>query len=188
MHNYRYPTPLVTSENAKHKQLCDQKLNLARETVPLNYIFCGNILHIPFNLCCWVLYPVFLLFYYYPLCCLSLHSCGSRIPIKEFKYFNAKNVSNLSEIWSGLFIPDPDPDFLPIPDPGVKKEPDPGSRICNSGIDQLYDCRWSITCITASPGLSSPMWLRTRRGKLSATFWPRLVSYGYRHPEINWVF
>ncbi len=34
-------------------------------------------------------------------------------------------VSNLSEIWSGLFIPDSD--FLPIPDPGVKKTPDPGS-------------------------------------------------------------
>ncbi len=38
-----------------------------------------------------------------------------------------KMVSKLSEIWSGLFIPDPDPDFLPISDPGVKKAPDPGS-------------------------------------------------------------
>ncbi len=28
-----------------------------------------------------------------------------------------------SEIWSGLYIPDPNPDFLPIPDPGVKKAP-----------------------------------------------------------------
>ncbi len=35
-------------------------------------------------------------------------------------------VSKLSEILSGLFVPDPDPDFLPIPDPGVKKAPDPG--------------------------------------------------------------
>ncbi len=34
--------------------------------------------------------------------------------------------SKLLEIWSGLFIPDPDPDFLPIPDPEVKKAPDPG--------------------------------------------------------------
>jgi hypothetical protein len=33
----------------------------------------------------------------------------------------------LSEIWSRMFIPDPDLDFLPIPDPGVKKAPDPGS-------------------------------------------------------------
>jgi hypothetical protein len=39
---------------------------------------------------------------------------GSRIRIKEFKYF-------------GLFNPDPDPDFLLFPDPdtGVKKAPDP---------------------------------------------------------------
>jgi hypothetical protein len=27
-------------------------------------------------------------------------------------------VSKLSEIWSKIFIPDPDLDFLPIPDPG----------------------------------------------------------------------
>jgi hypothetical protein len=32
------------------------------------------------------------------------------------------------EIGSGLFFPDPDPNFLPIPDPGVKKAPDPGSE------------------------------------------------------------
>ncbi len=49
-----------------------------------------------------------------------------RIRMKEFKYFNPKIVSKLSEIWSGMFIPDPDLDFLPIPDPGVKKAPDPG--------------------------------------------------------------
>ncbi len=38
-------------------------------------------------------------------------------------------VSKLSEIRSGLFIPDPDPDFLSIPDPGSKtpwiRDPDP---------------------------------------------------------------
>ncbi len=34
--------------------------------------------------------------------------------------------SMLSEIWSGMFIPDPVLDFLPIPDPGVIKAPDPG--------------------------------------------------------------
>ncbi len=40
-----------------------------------------------------------------------------------------KMVSKLKQIWSGLFIPDPDADFLPsrIPDPGVKKAPNPGS-------------------------------------------------------------
>ncbi len=59
---------------------------------------------------------------------------GSRIRFKEFKYFNPKTVSKLSEIWSGLLIPAPDPRiririFYPsrIPDPEVKKAPDPGS-------------------------------------------------------------
>jgi hypothetical protein len=57
----------------------------------------------------------------------SIQDPGS---IQEFKYFNPKKmVSELSEIRSGLFIPDPDPGFYPslIPDPGVKKAPDPGS-------------------------------------------------------------
>ncbi len=54
-----------------------------------------------------------------------------RIRIKEFKYFNPEQiVSKLSEIWSGLFIPDPDPDFLPIPDPGIKKALDPYPQNC----------------------------------------------------------
>jgi hypothetical protein len=47
---------------------------------------------------------------------------------KNLSILTQKIVSNLLEIRSGLFIPDPDPDFfLPIPDPGVKKAPDPGS-------------------------------------------------------------
>ncbi len=50
---------------------------------------------------------------------------SSRIRIIEFKYFNQKMVYKLSEIRSGLFIPDPD--LLPIPDPWVKKAPDLGS-------------------------------------------------------------
>jgi hypothetical protein len=45
----------------------------------------------------------------------SIPDPGSRIRIKEFKYFNPKIVSKLSEIWSGLFIPDPDPDFYTHP-------------------------------------------------------------------------
>ncbi len=36
---------------------------------------------------------------------------------KNLSILTQKNVSKLSEIWSGLFIPDPDPVFLPIPDP-----------------------------------------------------------------------
>ncbi len=38
--------------------------------------------------------------------------CLSRIRIKEFQYFNPKIVFKLSEIWSGLFFPDPDPEFF----------------------------------------------------------------------------
>jgi hypothetical protein len=49
----------------------------------------------------------------------------SRIRIKEFLYLTQKLFFKLSEIWSGLFILDPDPDFLTIPDPGVKKAPEP---------------------------------------------------------------
>ncbi len=54
---------------------------------------------------------------------------SSRIRIKEFTVciLTQKNGIKLSEIWSELFIPDPDPDFLPIPDLGLKKAPVPGS-------------------------------------------------------------
>jgi hypothetical protein len=51
----------------------------------------------------------------------------ARIHIKEFKILTQKIVSKLSELLSGLFIPDTDPGFLTIPDPGVKKGT--GSRI-----------------------------------------------------------
>ncbi len=54
---------------------------------------------------------------------------GFRIRIKVFKYYfqPKKMVSKLCEIWSGLFIPDPD--FLPIPDPGSRGQKGTGSRI-----------------------------------------------------------
>jgi len=52
---------------------------------------------------------------------------------------NLSMVSKLSEISSGLFIPDPDPDFLPIPDPGVKNAPDPGSLIRNTVSDNFLE-------------------------------------------------
>ncbi len=69
---------------------------------------------------------------------LNCHHPGSRIRIKEFKFLtpkkNNKMVSKLKKIWSGLFIPDPDPDadFLPIPDPGVKKGTRSWIRIRNT--------------------------------------------------------
>jgi hypothetical protein len=49
---------------------------------------------------------------------------GSRIRIKEFKYFNPKKwflSCRKYDAGCSSQIPDPDPDFLPIPDPGVKK-------------------------------------------------------------------
>jgi hypothetical protein len=56
-----------------------------------------------------------------------------RIHIENLSIFNPKIVSKLSEIWSGLFIPDPDTDrdlnFLPIPDPRSRGQKGTGSRI-----------------------------------------------------------
>ena len=53
---------------------------------------------------------------------------GSRIRIKELKYFNPKKwFLSFRKYDPGCSsrIPDPDADFLLIPDPGVKKAPDP---------------------------------------------------------------
>ncbi len=52
---------------------------------------------------------------------------GSRICIKEFKYFNPKIVSKFYEIWSVLFILDPRSGSLLLP------APDPGSGSPNTG-------------------------------------------------------
>ncbi len=61
---------------------------------------------------------------------------GSRILIKECKYFNPQKSKKKWFLSSKKYdpgcssrIPDPDADFLPsrIPDPGVKKVPNPGS-------------------------------------------------------------
>ncbi len=65
-----------------------------------------------------------------------------RIRIKEFKYFNLKNCSTLSEIRSKLFMPDTDLDFLPIPDPGGKKGT--GSRIRNTVSYRIF-CPFNFT-------------------------------------------
>jgi hypothetical protein len=63
----------------------------------------------------------------------SIRDPGSRIRIKEFKYFNQKKLFLSSQKYdpdfpSRIRIPDPDPDFLPIPDP------DPVSQIPNPGV------------------------------------------------------
>ncbi len=68
---------------------------------------------------------------------------GSRIRIKEFKYFNPKKwFLRFRKYYPGcssqIRIPDPDPDFLPIQDPGVKKVPDPGSGSTTLVLRQIY--------------------------------------------------
>jgi hypothetical protein len=57
---------------------------------------------------------------------------GSRILIKEFKYFSPKKwfISSWkynADYSSRIQMPDPDHDFLPIHDHGVKKAPNSGS-------------------------------------------------------------
>jgi hypothetical protein len=64
---------------------------------------------------------------------------GSRIHLKEFKYFNPKKWFLSTQKYdpgfsSRIRIPNPDPDFLPILDPGSRIQgskryriPDPGS-------------------------------------------------------------
>jgi hypothetical protein len=79
---------------------------------------------------------------------------GSRILIKEFKYFNPKKgkkwflSSKKYDPGCSSRIPDPDADFLPsrIPDPGVKKAPNPGSATLNKR-ERKYEnqCCGSVT-------------------------------------------
>ncbi len=60
---------------------------------------------------------------------------GSRIRIKEFKYFNPKKnkkkflSSRKYDPGCSSRIPDPDAEFLPIPDPGSRGQKGTGSRI-----------------------------------------------------------
>ncbi len=52
--------------------------------------------------------------------------------LKNSSILTQKIVTKLSEIWSGLFIPDPDPDFLPIPNPRSRGKKATGTRIRNT--------------------------------------------------------
>ncbi len=80
--------------------------------------------------------------------------CLSRIPDPNFSIpdswskrsasnnpslFNPKIVSKLSEIWSGMFIPDPNLDFLPIPNPRSRAQKGTGSRIRNTAGYEITD-------------------------------------------------
>jgi hypothetical protein len=80
---------------------------------------------------------------------VSIPDPGSRIRIKEFKYFNPKKnkkwflSSRKYDPGCSSRIPDTDADFLPIQDPGVKKAPDPKSRIRirNTGDEDNFRCK-----------------------------------------------
>jgi hypothetical protein len=73
----------------------------------------------------------------YPRSQMRIFHPGSRVkkipdPHQRLQVFltsKSQIVSKLSEISSGMFIPDPGSgfDFLPVPDPGARKAPDPGS-------------------------------------------------------------
>ncbi len=102
---------------------------------------------------------------------------GSRIRIKEFKYFKPKMISKLYEIQydpgCSSRIRIPDPGFLPhprsqIPDPGVKKAPDPGSwiRIRNTNFKIEIVTTLNTPCFTnLALNNTSVTTLYNRRGK-----------------------
>ncbi len=75
----------------------------------------------------------------------SILDPGSRIRIKEFKYFNPKKTkkwflsSKKYDPGCSSRIPDPDADFLPIPDPGCRGQKGTRSRIRNTG-DETGRC------------------------------------------------
>jgi hypothetical protein len=70
-----------------------------------------------------------------PIRPVSIPDPGSRIRIKEFKYFNPQKTKKWFLISRKYYpscssrIPDPDADFLPIPDPGSRGQKGTGSRI-----------------------------------------------------------
>ncbi len=63
-----------------------------------------------------------------------IHSASNNLSI-----LTQKIVPKFSEIWYGMFIPDPDLDYSPIPDPGVKKVPDSGSATLYSNHGAGFD-------------------------------------------------
>jgi hypothetical protein len=74
----------------------------------------------------------------------NLFHHGSRIRIKEFKYFNPEKWFLSSRKYdsgcsSRIRIPDPDPDFLPIPNPGSRgKKGNPGSGSATLNILKYF--------------------------------------------------
>jgi len=77
-----------------------------------------------------------------------------------FYYFFPKILSKLWEIWSEIFLPDPDLDFYlsRIPDFRVKKAPDPGSATLFSNIIWLSYVGWSAKLITGDWLIDCSAW------------------------------
>ncbi len=111
---------------------------------------------------------------------------------KNLSILNQKFVSKLSEIWSGLFIPDPD--FYPsrIQDPGVKKAPVHRSRI---RIRNTFS--WQKFCIqkyekaqnlyTYTDNRDMKCQALTYLGKVSDRRWPTLwVKYRSSKRQTWW--
>ncbi len=65
--------------------------------------------------------------FFHPRCRKKDTESQIRIRNKEFMYFYAKNVTELSEIWSGMFIPDPGSGFFP------SRSPDPPNLFSTAG-------------------------------------------------------
>ncbi len=85
---------------------------------------------------------------------------------KNLSILTKKIVSQLSEIWSGFSIPDPEPDFLPIPNPdlvfqipnpGVEKAPEPWSQ-----VPDLDSQHWRFWLYSGCRGYR---WLLTFNGR-----------------------
>ncbi len=93
---------------------------------------------------------------------------GSRIRIKELKYFNPKKTkkwflsSRKYDPGCSSRIPDPDADFLPITDPGSRGQKGIGSRIQGSkrhripDPDQQHWLKRTLTAVIIS--LGNPKW------------------------------
>ncbi len=100
----------------------------------------------------------------------------SRFTSKNVSIWTQKIVSQLSELWSGLFIPDPDPDFLPISDPGVKTAPDPGSETLE-GVKGNWE--WPLR----APRRGACTWCRIRRWGTASPAPPAPGSPGWTPPS-----
>jgi hypothetical protein len=92
---------------------------------------------------------------------------GSRIRIKEFKYFNPQKTkkwfisSRKYDPGCSYRIPDPDADFLPIPDPGSRGQKGTGSRIRirNTGykVKKKTQHSWPLSASAEASSLHIPV-------------------------------